>query len=192
MTVFARSPKPAAVLRRHKVRIDLMPPEPFTSEDMVESFKDIGFTGTGGGGTGLRRPQQPAAPGRFGNGARTCGRLPSYTWGVPDDVAPVLGMVDRLEAGEIAAVAFTSQPQVGNLVEIAAAAGKEASLRASLDSDSVVVASVGPVCSRRLRNLGFSIDVEPDHPHMGNLVIAIAEYLQDRPAAGNPLGATRE
>ena len=45
MTVLARSPKPAAVLRRNKVRIDLMPPEPFTSEDMVESFRSIEFAG---------------------------------------------------------------------------------------------------------------------------------------------------
>ena len=191
MTVLARSPKPAAVLRRHKVRIDLMPPEPFTSEDMLASFKDIGFTGRevavqayGGPNNLLLRTLR-----EWGANVR---ETSLYTWGVPEDVAPVLGMVDRLEAGEIAAVAFTSQPQVGNLLEIAAAAGKEESLRASLDSDSVAVASVGPVCSRRLRELGFTIDVEPDHPHMGNLVIAIAEYLQDRPAAGNPLGATRE
>ena len=183
MTVLARSPKPAAVLRRHKVRIDLMPPEPFTSEDMVASLKakGIGFAGRavavqayGGPNNLLLRTLR-----EWGANVR---ETSLYTWGLPEDTAPALGLIDRLESGEIAAVAFTSQPQVGNLVAIAASAGREQPLRASLDSDSVLVASVGPVCSRRLRERGFTVDVEPEHPHMGNLVIAIAERLQKRAA----------
>ena len=187
MTVLARSPKPAAVLRRHKVRIDLMPPEPFTSEDMIESFKDLGFTGRevavqayGGPNNLLLRTLR-----EWGANVR---ETSLYTWGVPEDIAPVLGMVDRLEAGRSRQWRSPASRKSATCWKSAAAAGKEASLRASLDSDAVAVASVGPVCSRRLRELGFSIDVEPDHPHMGNLVIAIAEYLQDRPAAGNPVG----
>jgi uroporphyrinogen-III synthase len=182
ITVLARSPKPASVLRRNKVRIDLMPPEPFTSEDMVESFKDIDFArrevavqAYGGPNNLLLRTLR-----EWGANVR---ETSLYTWGLPEDTAPALGLIDRLESGEIAAVAFTSQPQVGNLVEIAARAGREQSLRASLDSDSVTLASVGPVCSRRLRERGFTIDVEPDHPHMGNLVIAIAEHLQGKSAS---------
>ena len=52
-------------------------------------------------------------------------------------------MLDRLDAGEIAAVAFTSQPQVPNLLTIAANAGREDALRLCLNSDAVLVASVG-------------------------------------------------
>jgi uroporphyrinogen-III synthase len=81
--------------------------------------------------------------------------------------------------GKIDAIAFTSQPQVTNLIDIATRAGKEDSLRASLKGP-VVVASVGPVCSRRLREAGIKVDVEPEHPHMGNLVLAVAEYFQQR------------
>ena len=179
MTVLARSPKPASVLRRNKVRIDLMPPEPYTSEDMVESFKRFDFAGKevavqayGGPNSLLLRTLRD-----WGANVR---ETSLYSWGLPGDVSPVFGMIDRLEAGEISAVAFTSQPQVGNLVEIAASAGKEESLRSCLDSDSVALASVGPVCSRCLRDQGFKIDVEPDHPHMGNLVMAIADYLESR------------
>ena len=43
MTVIARSPKPARILRQHKIRIDVMPPEPYTSEDLLESIKDLGL-----------------------------------------------------------------------------------------------------------------------------------------------------
>ena len=176
MTVLARSPKPAAVLRRNKVRIDLMPPEPFTSEDMVESFRGIEFAG--------RRVTVQAYGGPNSLLLRTLREWGAevqetslYTWGLPDDVSPVVGMMDRLDVGEISAVAFTSQPQVPNLLAIAAQAGREDALRRSLNSDAVLVASVGPVCTRRLLQNGLNVDVEPDHPHMGNLVLALAQRL---------------
>ena len=82
-------------------------------------------------------------------------------------------------------MAFTSQPQVGNLLEIAAQVGKEASLRNILARGPVVVASVGPICSSRMLEAGFRVDVEPNHPHMGNLVLALAEHLSpDRTESG--------
>jgi uroporphyrinogen-III synthase len=101
-----------------------------------------------------------------------------YTWGMPDDLSPVLEMVRRMEAGGIHAVAFTSQPQVPNLLAIAAQSGLEETLRRCLNSDSVAVASVGPVSTRRLLQNDLKVDVEPEHPHMGNLVLALAEHFQ--------------
>ena len=179
MTVLARSPKPAAVLRRNKVRIDLMPPEPFTSEDMVESFRDIEFSGKrvavqayGGPNSLLLRTLR-----KWGADVQ---ETSLYSWGLPEDVSPVRGMLDRLQTGEIAAVAFTSQPQVPNLLSIAAQSGREEELRGNLNSDDVLVASVGPVCTRRLLQNDLKVDVEPDHPHMGNLILALAERLEGR------------
>ena len=176
-TVVARSPKPAAVLRKNKVRIDLMPPEPFTSEDLVVAIQDmdlkqkeVAVQAYGGPNNLLTRTLNE-------RGANVR-EVSLYTWGLPEDQSPVLQLVDKLVAGEIAAVAFTSQPQVGNLVTIAAHAGSEEVLRQTLNSESVVVASVGPVCTRRLREEKIKVDVEPEHPHMGNLVIALAEYFQ--------------
>ena len=176
MTVLARSPKPAAVLRRNKVRIDLMPPEPFTSEDMIRSCRSLEFAGRsvavqayGGPNSLLLRTLR-----EWGADVR---ETSLYSWGLPDDVSPVVGMLDRLDAGKIAAVAFTSQPQVPNLLAIAAGAGREDSLRRSLNSSGVLVASVGPVCTRRLLQNDLKVDVEPEHPHMGNLILALAERL---------------
>jgi uroporphyrinogen-III synthase len=177
MTVLARSPKPAAVLRRNKVRIDLMPPEPFTSEDMVESFSSIEFAGRRVAVQAYGGPNSLLLRTLRGWGADVR-ETSLYSWGLPGDVSPVVGMLDRLDAGGIAAVAFTSQPQVPNLLTIAAQAGREDALRERLNSDAVLVASVGPVCTRRLLQNGLKVDVEPDHPHMGNLVLALAERLQ--------------
>jgi uroporphyrinogen-III synthase len=176
--VIARSPKPASVLRRHKIHIDVMPPEPYTSEDLVQAM------------TGLDLPGREVAVQKYGGpnsfllqslrerGAKVR-EVTLYTWGLPADRTPALGLIDALVRGKIDSLAFTSQPQVGNLLTIARDAGKEQSLREGLDG-SLVVASVGPVCSRRLRDAGIKIDVEPEHPHMGNLVLAVAEHFERR------------
>jgi uroporphyrinogen-III synthase len=74
-------------------------------------------------------------------------------------------------------MAFTSQPQVENLLTVAAQMGRDESLRKSLDQPSLAIASIGPVCSRKLREKHIKIDVEPEHVHMGNLIVALAEHL---------------
>jgi uroporphyrinogen-III synthase len=39
----------------------------------------------------------------------------------------------------------------------------------------MVVASIGPVASDALRRRGIAVDVEPEHPKMGRLVLEAAE-----------------
>ncbi len=187
LTVIARSPKPARVLRRHKIHIDVMPPEPYTTADLVKSLEDwdladkvVALQHYGG-------PNRPLVAHLQEKGAQVR-EVTLYTWGLPENEGPVLTMIEDITQHKIDAIAFTSQPQVGNLLTIAAKAGKEAVLRASLGAEvadennsgnpGVVVASVGPVCSRRLREAGIAVDVEPDHPHMGNMVLALADYWQ--------------
>jgi uroporphyrinogen-III synthase len=177
-TVIARSPKPARVLRQHHIHIDVMPPEPYTSADLVQAMQELELDGKevavqhyGGPNSFLVRALKE-------KGAKVR-EVTLYTWGRPEDETPVLQFISDLALGAIDAVAFTSQPQVSNLLDIAADAGQEKSLREGLNGPTVV-ASVGPVCSRRLREAGIKVDVEPDHPHMGNLVLAVAEYFEAR------------
>ena len=181
MTVIARSPKPAAVLRRNRVRIDLMPPEPFTSEDLIVSIDGIDLSGREVAVQAYGGPNNLLTRTLRERGA-SVREVALYGWGLPDDLAPVRDLIRRLDAGEVDAVAFTSQPQVSNLLAIAAMSGQEAKLRRSLNSGEVLVASVGPVCTRRLLQNGLKVDVEPDHPHMGNLVLALAERFQGQAA----------
>ena len=185
LTVIARSPKPARVLRRYKIHIDVMPPEPYTTADLVESLKPWDLEGKVVALQHYGGPNRPLVTHLQDKGAEVR-EVTLYTWGLPEDETPVLSMIDDLAGGNIDAVAFTSQPQVGNLLTIAAKAQKEETLRTCLGAESAlsggdrgtgaVVASVGPVCSRRLREANIPVDVEPDHPHMGNMVLALADY----------------
>ena len=186
LTVIARSPKPARVLRRYKIHIDVMPPEPYTTADLVNSLEEWDLSGKVVALQHYGGPNRPLVQCLQDKGSEVR-EVTLYTWGLPQDEAPVLTMIDDIAKGRIDAIAFTSQPQVGNLLTIAAKADKEAVLRTSLGSrnasadgngQGVVVASVGPVCSRRLREMDIAVDVEPDHPHMGNMVLALADYWQ--------------
>ena len=177
MTVVARSPKPAAVLRRNGVRIDLMPPEPFTSEDLIASASGMDLAGREVAVQAYGGPNNLLTRTLRERGA-SVREVALYSWGLPEDVSPVLDLIGGLNAGRVDAVAFTSQPQVPNLLAIAAQAGLEDTLRRCLNSERVVVASVGPVCTKRLLENGLKVDVEPEHPHMGNLVLALAGHLQ--------------
>ena len=176
-TIIARSPKPARVLRQHNIHIDVMPPEPYTSQDLIKALGPIDLNGKT-----LAVQAYGASNGYLTRSLRDLGaevrEVTLYTWDLPADPSPVLTLIQDLAKGEIHALAFTSQPQVGNLLAIASGAGQEGSLRSSLAGGAVAVASVGPVCSRRLTEAGFRIDVEPEHPHMGNLVMAIGDHFQ--------------
>ena len=177
--IIVRSPKPARVMRQHQVHIDVMPPEPYTTEELLAATDGMDFKDRRVAIQAYGAPNSPLSQGLTARGARV-EEFILYAWALPDDTAPVLKMIDDLAQGEIDVLAFTSQPQVGNLLAIATQAGKEESLRRSLGSPSVVIGSVGPVSSRRLAKEGIKVDVEPPHPHMGNLVLALAEFLESR------------
>ncbi len=179
-TVIARSPKPARVLRSHRIHIDVMPPEPYTSQELVEAIADMDFAGKRVAVQAYGSPNGYLTGRLAGLGAEV-EEVMLYSWGLPEDHAPVHRLIDGLARDEIDAVAFTSQPQVGNLLSIAAQGGREDSLRRSLGGPSVAVASVGPVCTRGLEQAGIRVDVEPEHPHMGSLVQALAQYLKPGP-----------
>ena len=165
------------MLRRHKIHIDLMPPEPFTSQDMLDSLGDIDIQGKELAVQAYGAPNGFLTRGLTERGANVR-EVSLYTWGLPEDRGPAIRLIDALPKGSIDALAFTSQPQVANLFSIASQAGKEETLRAGLERESLAIASVGPVCTRRMLEAGIRVDVEPEHPHMGNLVMALADHLQ--------------
>ena len=197
LTVIARSPKPARALRQRQIHIDLMPPEPFTTADLINSLGGWELAGQVVALQHYGGPNRPLVQHLEEQGALVR-EVTLYTWGLPADETPVLAMLEDLIQGRVDAIAFTSQPQVGNLLTIAAKAGQEENLRRSLGGvtghesngpgsspgselvaageNGVVVASVGPVCSRRLREAGIPVDVEPEHPHMGSMLLALADY----------------
>ncbi len=179
--VVARGPKPAAVLREYSVRIDLAPPEPNTSRELLALLPDsllgntVALQHYGEPNVALRRELQR-------RGA-TVLEVSLYGWALPDDQAPLERFIRDSQEGAIDAVAATSQAQVHNLFRLANHFGQGEALREVLNR-SVAVAAVGPVCAKAWEDWGVRVDIQPEHPKMGHLVLAVGQYYQHDAAKG--------
>jgi uroporphyrinogen-III synthase len=179
--VAVRGPKPAAALRRAGVRFQLAAPPPHTTSELVRALDGLDLAGTtvavqlyGGPNPALRAALEA-------RGARVVELFP-YAWDRPLDPAPVVRLLDTLDAGAVAALLVTSAAQVSNLVGIAREHGREAGLRAALRR--CPIGAQGPVAAAALAQAGLAAAFEPRHGHMGALVLAAARYLaaQEVPA----------
>ena len=72
---------------------------------------------------------------------------------------------------------FTSAHQVTNLFSLAKQMGLEEQLTSQFDE--CVVVSIGPTTTEWMKHLSLPVDLEPDSPKMGPMVIAAARSSQD-------------
>lgn len=93
-----------------------------------------------------------------------------YVYASESDDAQVGALIDRLAAGEIDAIAFTSQSQFNRLREVALKLGKETELEAGLKR--TVVAAVGPIVSAALEAGGVKVDLMPESSYFMKPMIA--------------------
>ena len=173
-SVVVRGPKPVGELHARRVRIDLRAATPFTTDTVLESIAGISLAGAavlvqryGATNRQLREALEV-------RGARVQ-EIATYRWALPEDTGPLVRLLDALDAGRVDAVVFTSAAQVHNLFAVAAQSGRAASLPGRLNP--LVIASIGPVCSRELRHYGVAPSVEASPPKLGFLVAALESAL---------------
>jgi len=100
-----------------------------------------------------------------------------YEWQLPEDIEPLKILIGEIIGGRVDAVAFTSQIQVRHLFQIATELGKSEELREALNSKTVV-AAVGPTCAAAVESFGVLPQIIPQPPKMGQMVLALANYLE--------------
>lgn len=169
--IVSRGPKPIPILRALGVPIAVMIPEPNTWREIVDAVR--------------ARPERRLAIQEYGRPNRemnaalealgaTVAPVALYRWELPDDLGPLREAARRLAAGEVDVAIFTSSIQLDHLLEIAAELGLGEQVMEALRS-RIVIASVGPVMTGALVNLGLPPDIVPDHPKMGALVKAAGD-----------------
>jgi uroporphyrinogen-III synthase len=99
--------------------------------------------------------------------------IPVYEWALPADTGPLRSAISAIARNEIDVILFTTGTQADHLLQISAEMNHEDALRHSLLR--MVVASIGPTTSERLRESGIAPDMEPPHPKMGYLVSEAAQ-----------------
>ncbi|MCA1647237.1 MAG: uroporphyrinogen-III synthase [Chloroflexi bacterium] len=174
--VVVRGPKPTAVLRKLEVRIDITAPPPNTTTEVLQSLESADVRGRSVALQLYGEPNPALCVALRGRGANVL-ELAPYVWDRPVDPAPILRLLDALDAGAVDALLITSQAQVDNLFGVAGDYGRTPKL------GNVAIGAQGPVAEAALERRGLHAAFRPAHGHMGALVLAAAEfYSQASPA----------
>jgi len=172
--VAVRGPKPTGALRGRGVRIDRSAADPFTTQEILDSIRDLPLENARViiqrfGTVNAELDRALAA-----RGAQVT-EIPTYRWSLPQDTKPLESLVGALERGELHAVVFTNAEQARNLFAVAAKLDKENSLKTALNR--TLVASIGPVASAALRERQVNIGLESKPPKLGALMSALESAL---------------
>lgn len=172
-TIVVRGPKPAAVLREWRMRIDYQVPEPNTWRELLQLLDDQ--APVGGKTVAVQEYGQPN-PELYDGLTQRQARVvpvPVYRWELPEDLEPLLSAIRSTISGEFDLLVFTSAHQLRNVLAAAESIGaRDAWLSAA---QKCVIASIGPTASETLEGAGLRPDIEPDHPKMGHLSVAIGK-----------------
>jgi uroporphyrinogen-III synthase len=168
--VVVRGVKPSSALRTYKVRIDATAGDPFTTTEVLAELDKYTTQG------------KHVAVQRYGDvnlelqqALETRGALvteiATYRWSLPEDIKPLVNLMDALDANTIDMVCFTSASQVYNFFAVAERLGRHQALEEALNRS--MVASIGPVCTVALKKFHVKVDVEPQPPKLGPFITAI-------------------
>jgi len=176
IAIVARGPKPVSVLREWNVPVALTAPEPNTWRELLRTL-DENATALPLQGRRIAVQEYGVTNKELLAGLADRGALvtsvPVYEWALPADTGPLRSAVSTIARKEVHAILFTTATQADHLLRIAAETNEEDAVRRGLSR--MVVASIGPTTSERLRDLGIVPDMEPSHPKMGYLVSEAAQ-----------------
>jgi uroporphyrinogen-III synthase len=168
-----RGPKPVAFLKTIGLRPRLVAPEPNTWHDLLPLLDaELPVANRQVTVQAYGRTNQPLLDALRERGARVQS-VGIYAWAMPVDTAPLAAAIDAICDDQADVVMFTSAQQLEHLFALATQRGREAELQTAL-RERVVCASVGPLMSEALEARGIAVDLAPEHPKMGPLVLAIA------------------
>jgi uroporphyrinogen-III synthase len=171
--IVARGPKPAAALKALHLQPTLTVPEPNTWVDLIstlDEYRPVKGLRVAVQEYGVSNPDLLEALKQ--RGAEVF-QVPIYKWALPEDLAPLRGLLNRIIRGDVQVLLITNAAQADHVMQILEQDGTTEAFRAALKK--MVVGSVGPTATERLRQHGWPIDLEPSHPKMGILVKETAE-----------------
>lgn len=178
--VYARGPKAAGAVHALGLEVHARA----ASERLAECLELVAAELAPGGCVVLQRDGAPSSPdlGILRERNASVVEVPVYRWELADDPRPALRLAEGVIAGRVHAVTFTSTPAVHSWLSVAAEAGIDHDLRASLSSGSAVVGCVGPACASAAVSTGIGAGdvVVPRSSRLGPLVRAVSERLMER------------
>ncbi len=173
VTLVARGPKPTAVLKALGLTPHVTVPEPNTWRDLLQALDDHSPV------LGLRVALQeygatnPELLEELRERGATLSRVSVYRWALPENLEPLREALGNILTGQVDVMLVTNAVQVDHVMQMLTKDGRVEPFKQAVKR--MVVASVGPIASERLRSYGLPVDLEPSHPKMGTLVKETAE-----------------
>jgi uroporphyrinogen-III synthase len=173
--IVARGPKPVAALKVAGLQATLTVPEPNTWHDIMRTLDEHRPV------KGLRVALQeygvsnPDLLNALEQRGAEVFPVPIYKWALPEDLAPIRHALEEIMAGHVQVVLITNAAQVDHVMKVLEQDGKVQPFQAALKK--MVVASIGPTASERLRHHQWPIDFEPSHSKMGILIKEVSEQV---------------
>lgn len=172
----ARGPKPVAALRELGVTPSVVVPEPNTWKEILSTLDErLPLGGRRVAVQEYGRSNDELLAGLRERGARVS-QIRVYRWALPLDTGPLEDAARRTAGGGVDILLFTSARQIDHFLEIAHRLNLREQVVAACAR--ILVASIGPVCSEALRANGLPVDLEPEHPKMGQLVKAVRDHAR--------------
>jgi uroporphyrinogen-III synthase len=174
-TIVARGPKPVAALKAAGLKATLTVPEPNTWHDIMRTLDEhrpvkglrVALQEYGVSNPDLLKALEQRGAEAF--------PVPIYKWALPEDLGPLRHALDEIMAGRVHVVLITNAIQVDHVMQVLEQDGKVQPFQAALKK--MVVASIGPTASERLRHHHWPIDFEPSHSKMGILIKEVSEQV---------------
>jgi len=177
VTVIARGPKPVTALKQLGLKPTLTAPEPNTYREvltLLDARLPLAGKRVAVQEYGVANPE--LLDGLRARGAEVF-RVPVYRWALPADIAPLRSAVRDISSGKGDVIVFTSATQVEHVWQVAQEQQMERGFRDGCRG--ALVASIGPVCTEALAQIGLAPDLEPEHPKMGRLISEIAARARE-------------
>ena len=186
-TIVCRGPKPHAILKPLGIKPAVVVGEPNTWRDVLREIdahdlargKSIYVQEYG-------RTNVELLSGLREREAKSVQQIKTYAWALPEDLQPLEAAIERIANGEAEVALFTSGIQLTHLLQVAEARGATERLRAGFAR--VVIASVGPLMTESLVAAGLAPDIEPEHPKLGHLMVALGALAREKLAEKRGLG----
>ncbi|MBA2486357.1 MAG: uroporphyrinogen-III synthase [Nitrospira sp.] len=174
--LIARGPKPVAALKALDLQATLTVPEPNTWVDVVstlDAYRPVKGLRVAVQEYGLPNPDLLEA---LQQRRASVFPVPVYRWALPADTAPLKRVLGEILTEHVQVLLITNAAQIDHVMQLLEQAGTSAQFQDACRK--MVVASIGPTASERLRSHGLPVDFEPSHGKMGILVKETGEHAR--------------
>jgi len=173
--VVTRGPKPQAALKSLGLEPNITVPEPNTWVEVVSTLDEYrpvkGFR-VAVQEYGMSNPDLLEALKQRGAEVFP---VPIYRWALPEELGLLRHVIGELVDGKIDVMLITNAAQLDHVMQLVEQEAKTEFFKVACKK--VVVASIGPTASERLRHYDLPIDFEPSRSKMGVLVKEVSKQV---------------